>query len=77
MFIEVPLFSETSPALRNSWFRACYTYDDWHFDLVYVVIRKKIIVSQQKTYISIQISREKRSNFWRICVNSNFTLLYA
>ena len=23
MFIEVPLFSETSPALKNSWLRAC------------------------------------------------------
>ena len=24
MFIEVPLFSETSPALKNSWLRACW-----------------------------------------------------
>ena len=23
MFIEVPLFSETSPALKNPWLRAC------------------------------------------------------
>ena len=23
MFIEVPSFSETSPALKNSWLRAC------------------------------------------------------
>ena len=24
MFIEVPLFSETSPTLKNSWLSACY-----------------------------------------------------
>ena len=34
MFIEVPLFSETSPALKNSWLRACTEFNfAFHFSL--------------------------------------------
>ena len=29
MFIEVPLFSETSPALKNTWLRACKVWTAW------------------------------------------------
>ena len=52
MFIEVPLFSETFPALKNSWLSVCCrrrlnTYAHWFYAHEYIYIYIHIYVHIQ------------------------------
>ena len=61
MFIEVPLFSETSPALTNSWLRACELskefYETFWEDIKDVFINS---LKQAKIRDSLSILKDKQ-----------------
>ena len=53
MFIEVPWFRETSPALKNLWLRA----GD------FILERKMVVLNQNKKFQNHQIDQMLRENF--------------
>ena len=72
MFIEVPLFSETSPALKNSWLRACNAIDfRCQLKLLKAINRFSFDVADSLIIIPRSVSMSWVSNFlFGICMVS-------
>ena len=59
MFIEVPLISETSPALKNSWLRACLQHKNGVQDFIHdatVILKDCVVNTPIESLLTIYLS---------------------